>query len=209
MSVSTGTPNSSLTRRRMPKPSSSPGPRKLSMAERLALSKDDLKTKSSPAARARSLQACAIINACSRDSMTHGPAIKDRRPSPNVALPTLNARISAAPPSLFIVCLSSQDAFQRASTNFSFLLLNQVDCNRSNPERPYKQVKYSFFFPVGDICNSVGQRPTKTRAASIPTLKGSSLNSATPSGSNTFGVACTGGDAPGYYMGRLQRPQKH
>jgi hypothetical protein len=56
--------------------------------ERLALSKDDLNTKSSPAARARSEHSRAIMEACSKLSITHGPAIMVSRPSPKVAFPT-------------------------------------------------------------------------------------------------------------------------
>src|SRR5438132_14180319 len=67
-----------------------PSPRKLLIEERFALSNDDLKTKSSPAARARCAHSRAIINACSRDSITHGPAIIAKRPSPKVAEPTWN-----------------------------------------------------------------------------------------------------------------------
>src|ERR1044072_5196393 len=65
-----------------------PKPRKLLMDERFALSNDDLKTKSRPAACARSRHSRAIINACSGDSTTQGPAMIVSRPSPNVALPT-------------------------------------------------------------------------------------------------------------------------
>ena len=68
-----------------------PRPRKLWIEERFALSNDDLKTKSKPAAWARCKHSRAIIIACSGVSITHGPAITVSRPSPNVALPTLNA----------------------------------------------------------------------------------------------------------------------
>src|ERR1043166_9329803 len=65
-----------------------PKPRKLLIDDRLALSKEALKTKSSPAACARSRHSRAIIKVCSGLSMTQGPAITVSRPSPKVALPT-------------------------------------------------------------------------------------------------------------------------
>src|SRR5207248_10547715 len=76
MSERSGSPVSAFTSRRMSSPSSIPGPRKESIDVRLALSNDDLKTRLifNSSRSARSVR--AIRNACSRDSMTHGPAMK-------------------------------------------------------------------------------------------------------------------------------------
>ena len=89
-SVSTGTFSASLTLSKIFSPACIPSPRKLLIEERFALSNEVLKTKSRPALRARTAHSRAIINVCSSDSMTHGPAITVSRPSPNVAGPTLN-----------------------------------------------------------------------------------------------------------------------
>src|SRR5438105_339097 len=66
----------------MSSPSSIPGPRKDSIDVRLALSNDDLKTRLifNSSRSARSVR--AIRNACSRDSITHGPAMKSGGLSP-------------------------------------------------------------------------------------------------------------------------------
>src|ERR1043165_2827914 len=71
-------------------PGSIPRPRKLRIEDRFALSNDDLKTKSRPAAWARCAHSRAIIIACSGLSITQGPAIIVSRPSPNVTSPTEN-----------------------------------------------------------------------------------------------------------------------
>src|SRR5262252_6328245 len=90
MSVSTGTPTSVLIAARICRPSSMPIPRKLLIDDLFALSKDDLKTKSNPASRARDAHSRAIMVACCCDSITQGPAMMVSRPSPNVAEPTWN-----------------------------------------------------------------------------------------------------------------------
>src|SRR5215471_18467636 len=90
MSVSTGTPTSFLIAARIRRPSSIPIPRKLLTDDLFALSKDDLKTKSNPASRARDAHSRAIMVACGCDSITQGPAMMVSRPSPNVAEPTWN-----------------------------------------------------------------------------------------------------------------------
>src|SRR5262245_44157014 len=82
MSEISGSPASFFTAARISSPSLSPGPRKESIDERLALSNDDLNTRLifSSSRSFRSVR--AILNACSRDSMTHGPAMNSGGLSP-------------------------------------------------------------------------------------------------------------------------------
>src|SRR5258706_281672 len=60
----------------MSSPSSIPGPRNDSMEVRFALSNDDLKTRLIFISSRRARSVRAMRNACSRDSITHGPAMK-------------------------------------------------------------------------------------------------------------------------------------
>src|SRR5438270_4983610 len=76
MSDSSGKPVSSFTSRRIFNPSSSPGPRNDSIDDRLALSNDDLNTRLIRSSSRIFSSVRAIVNACSRDSITHGPAMK-------------------------------------------------------------------------------------------------------------------------------------
>ena len=76
MSVTTGTPTSSFTACSTSRPASRPGPRKLSLELRLALSKLALKTNGMSRSFAMALMARAIFTQCSRDSMTLGPAMR-------------------------------------------------------------------------------------------------------------------------------------
>src|SRR5438034_453603 len=98
-SVSTGSPVSRRTSARMARPSSMPTPRKPSSEVRFALSKEDLYTTGSPARAAISRTRSAWRRAASRDSMTHGPAIRaSGAPPPTVTVPTRTPRATSASP---------------------------------------------------------------------------------------------------------------
>src|SRR5213080_2207199 len=100
-SVSTGSPVSRRTSARMARPSSMPTPRKPSSEVRFALSKEDLYTTGSPARAAISRTRSAWRRAASRDSMTHGPAIRaSGAPPPTVTVPTRTPRATSASPPL-------------------------------------------------------------------------------------------------------------
>ena len=75
MSVVTGSPVVSFTRRRISSRASSPGPRYESMLVRLALSNDALKTSGTDKAAAICLSRRAIASVAASSSITHGPAI--------------------------------------------------------------------------------------------------------------------------------------
>src|SRR4051794_13966599 len=78
MSVNTGTPTSRFTRARIFRPSVSPGPRKLSLLERFALSKLALKMYVMPSLSQIVFTCFATVRHSSGDSITHGPAITKR-----------------------------------------------------------------------------------------------------------------------------------
>jgi hypothetical protein len=78
MSVSTGTPTSRFTRCRMAIPSSSPGPRKLALLERLALSKLALKMYVRPSESQTRFTCSPTSRHSSADSITQGPAMTKR-----------------------------------------------------------------------------------------------------------------------------------
>src|SRR5258708_12555374 len=82
MSERSGRPVSSRTARRISSPFSSPGPRNDSIELRLALSNEDLKTRLMPSSSRSATSVRAIPSACSRDSITHGPAMKRGGGSP-------------------------------------------------------------------------------------------------------------------------------
>src|ERR1051326_5057926 len=86
MSLSTGSPVSSFTSFKSARPFSRPGPRNDSIDVRLALSNDALKTRLifSSSRSARIVR--AIASTCSRDSITHGPAMKSGGLSPPKAM---------------------------------------------------------------------------------------------------------------------------
>ena len=85
-SVSTGTPIWRRTSASTRRPSSMPGPRKLVPEVRLALSKLDLKMKLMPSRPVISLSRPATSSCSCSDSITQGPAIRNRgwsRPTSN------------------------------------------------------------------------------------------------------------------------------
>ena len=85
-SVSTGTPTCFFTASSTFRPSSMPGPRKLVPEVRLALSKLDLKMKFIPSLPVISFRRPATSICSCIDSITHGPAIRNRgwsRPTSN------------------------------------------------------------------------------------------------------------------------------
>ena len=71
---------------RMAMPFSIPGPRNDSTDERFALSNDDLKTMFTFSSSPSLLMMRAMASACSRDSMTHGPAMNSGGLSPPNAM---------------------------------------------------------------------------------------------------------------------------
>src|SRR5690606_7814629 len=75
-SVRTGTPTSLFTFSRSLSPASSPGPRKLSMELRFALSKELLKMNGMPRAEVISFRRPAVSMARVSLSRTHGPAMR-------------------------------------------------------------------------------------------------------------------------------------
>src|SRR5438105_15906108 len=75
MSVSTGTPSSRLTESRIASPSCNPGPRKVELLERLALSKLALKMYCRPSLSQIDFTREPTVRQSSRDSITHGPAM--------------------------------------------------------------------------------------------------------------------------------------
>src|SRR5512142_424048 len=87
MSEMTGRPVFSFTSARMSRPSSSPGPRKDVIADRLALSNDDLKTIFAPVFSETARIFRAMASECLRDSITQGPAKKSGGAPPPVAKP--------------------------------------------------------------------------------------------------------------------------
>src|SRR5579862_9876138 len=66
----------------MRRPSVSPGPRKLRIDVRFALSYEALKMKGKFSDRVMPLMTSAMKSACFSLSITHGPAIRKRPPSP-------------------------------------------------------------------------------------------------------------------------------
>src|SRR5882724_12784023 len=84
---------SSLTFFRIRKPSFSPGPRKLRMDVRLALSYEALKINGKFSERATPLITSAINSACFSLSITHGPAIRNRSPDPMRTLSIWNDEV--------------------------------------------------------------------------------------------------------------------
>src|SRR5215467_13476549 len=81
---------SSLTFFRILSPSFIPGPRKLRIEVRFALSYEALKMKGKLSERATPLMTSAIKSACFSLSMTHGPAIRKRSPEPTRTLSIWN-----------------------------------------------------------------------------------------------------------------------
>ena len=77
-SVSTGTPICFLTSPRTFRPSSMPGPRNAVPEVRLALSKLDLKMKLTPSLSVISFSLPAVSSCSCIDSITQGPAIRNR-----------------------------------------------------------------------------------------------------------------------------------
>ena len=75
-SVSTGTPSWRLTSASTRRPSSIPGPRKLDIEVRLALSKLDLKMKGMPSSPVISFNVAAVSTCSCSLSTTQGPAIR-------------------------------------------------------------------------------------------------------------------------------------
>ena len=75
MSVVTGSPVASFTRRRMASPRSSPGPRYASTLVRLALSNEALNTSGTASSAAICFSRAAIASVSSSLSITHGPAM--------------------------------------------------------------------------------------------------------------------------------------
>src|ERR1700722_11742255 len=78
MSVKIGSRKSALIFPRIRKPSFNPGPRNEFTDDRFALSNDALNTYGTPASAAIFATRSAIIRACASDSITHGPASKNR-----------------------------------------------------------------------------------------------------------------------------------
>src|SRR5512133_732352 len=78
MSVRMGTPSSRLTLARISSPRSMPGPRKVLPLERLALSKLLLKMNGMPKEVVISFNVPAVSICSCSDSMTQGPAIRNR-----------------------------------------------------------------------------------------------------------------------------------
>src|SRR5258707_35031 len=78
MSVKIVSFKSSLILPRIRNPSFSPGPRNAFTEERFALSNEALKTYGTPASAAIVATRSAIIRACPSDSITHGPAIRNK-----------------------------------------------------------------------------------------------------------------------------------
>src|SRR4051794_22511349 len=66
----------------MRRPSATPGPRKLRIEVRLALSYDALKIKGTLSDRVTPLITSAMNRACFSLSITHGPAIRNKLPEP-------------------------------------------------------------------------------------------------------------------------------
>src|SRR5215472_1130161 len=87
MSEITGNPVWDFTSARMSRPSSSPGPRNESLEERLALSKEDLKTMRARVSSPITFSLAAILRLWARDSMTHGPAKKRGAFPPPISYP--------------------------------------------------------------------------------------------------------------------------
>src|SRR5215471_12182920 len=87
MSEITGNPVWDFTSARMSRPSSSPGPRNESLEERLALSKEDLKTMRARVSSPITFSLAAILRLWARDSMTHGPAKKRGSFPPPISYP--------------------------------------------------------------------------------------------------------------------------
>jgi hypothetical protein len=75
-SVSTGTPTFARTSARILRPASMPGPRKLLLEERFALSYEALKMKGTPSRVVMSLSLPAISWVNVSPSITHGPAMR-------------------------------------------------------------------------------------------------------------------------------------
>src|SRR6266446_1451863 len=115
----------------MSRPLSIPSPRKLSIEDRFALSKDDLNTKSSPASFAAALHSVAIIIAWSNDSITHGPAITVNRPSPKVALPTLKALVTG-----FVLTVLPIFVSKHANVGIGKMLLTRGNSNKEKRPHP-------------------------------------------------------------------------
>ena len=78
MSVSTGRPQPVLTRSSARRPSSSPGPRAEASLERLALSKEDLKSTGSRCRAERDASASPTAMFTSSPSSTQGPAMRKK-----------------------------------------------------------------------------------------------------------------------------------
>src|SRR5580765_1442700 len=90
MSDVIGTPSVMCTSERIDSPASRPGPRKLLMLDRFALSKLALKMSGMPRRSVIVLMPSAIRIVCSCDSITHGPAISaSGQPGPMERFPTV------------------------------------------------------------------------------------------------------------------------
>src|ERR1700753_1960201 len=70
-----GRPVGAFTAARVARPRTRPGPRKLAMELRFALSNDDLNTRGTARRRAMSARVWAMASTSSSLSMTHGPAM--------------------------------------------------------------------------------------------------------------------------------------
>src|SRR6266581_5697510 len=84
---------SSLTFFRIHRPSLSPGPRKLRIDVRFALSYEALKINGKFSERATPLITSAMNRACFSLSITHGPAIRKRSPDPMRTLSIWNEEV--------------------------------------------------------------------------------------------------------------------
>src|SRR5688572_16912031 len=157
MSVSTGTPTSFLTRSSTTSPSSSPGPRKLALLERLALSKLALNTYARPSASHTPLTCRAMARHCSADSITQGPAMTKRG-----ALNIMGEGIAAFLPLPGTpgrgLGRGASHADQRGSAILGHALANGASstCHApcpSPPPSPRRTGKreYGYFFPSGTI----------------------------------------------------------